>query len=79
MALSERRISALENRIRFPVWIMLVLIGLLTCVIVGYEQRRRFWLIALVTPLMASIVMGLVADLDSSRSACAARARSASQ
>jgi hypothetical protein len=67
MGLSERRISALENRIPFPVWIMLILIALLTCVIVGYEQRRRFWLIALVTPLMASIVMGLVADLDSSR------------
>ena len=31
-------------------------------------QRRRFWPVAVVIPLMIAIVMGLIADLDSPRS-----------
>jgi hypothetical protein len=48
--------------------LMLSLISLLTCLTFGYGQRQRFWLVAVVSPLMIAIVMGLVADLDSPRS-----------
>ena len=66
--LSEERLAALENRIPSAIWLMLTLISLLTCLTVGYSLRRRFVLSMLVTPLMISIVMALVADLDSPRS-----------
>jgi hypothetical protein len=44
------------------IWLMLLLIALMTCFTFGY------WLVAVVSPLMNAIVMGLIADLDSSRS-----------
>jgi hypothetical protein len=66
--LSEKRLSALENRIPYAIWLMLFLIAMLTCLTFGYGQRTRFWLVAIITPLMIAIVMGLIADLDSSRS-----------
>jgi hypothetical protein len=44
---------------------MLLLIALMTCCTFGYWQRKRFWLVAVVSPLMIAIVMGLIADLDS--------------
>ena len=66
--LSEERLAALENRIPSAIWLRLTLISLLTCLTVGYSLRRRFGLSMLVTPLMISIVMALVADLDSPRS-----------
>jgi hypothetical protein len=65
---SEERQAALENRIPGSIWLMLVLISLLTCLTVGYSVRRRFVFSMIVTPLMISIVMALVADLDSPRS-----------
>src|ERR1051326_7291191 len=43
------------------------LIAVLTSLTFGYGQRRRFWLIAIISPLMIAIVMGLIADLDSPR------------
>ena len=66
--LSEKRLNALENRIPPTVWLMLVWIACLTCLTSGYAQSRRFWLTTIVSPLMIAIVMGFVADLDSSRS-----------
>ena len=66
--LSEKRLTALENRIPATIWLMLLLIALMTCFTFGYWQRKRFWLVAVVSPLMIAIVMGLIADLDSSRS-----------
>ena len=50
--LSEKRLAALENRIPTTIWLMLSLIAFLTCFTFGYGQRRRFWLVAVVTPLM---------------------------
>jgi len=66
--LSEKRLTALENRIPATIWLMLLLIALMTCFTFGYWQRKRFWLVAVVSPLMIATVMGLIADLDSSRS-----------
>jgi hypothetical protein len=66
--LSEKRLTALENRVPPTIWLMLLLIAFVTCLPLGYWQRRRFWLVAVVIPLMIAIVMGLIADLDSPRS-----------
>lgn len=66
--LSEKRMATLENRIPPSIWMMLVLISFLTCFIVGLGVRRRFWVMTLVWPLMISIVLALIADLDSPRS-----------
>jgi hypothetical protein len=53
--LCEKRLTALENRIP-AIWLMLLLIAFLTCFTFGYWQRRRFWLVAVVIPLMVAIV-----------------------
>ena len=66
--LSEKRQAAFERRIPPSIWLLLVLISMLTCLTFGYGQRRRFWMVAVISPLMVAIVMGLIADLDSPRS-----------
>ena len=66
--MSEKRLSGLENRIPISIWIMLLSISILTCTTVGYSARLRFWMVWIVSPLMISIVMGLIADLNSPRS-----------
>jgi hypothetical protein len=66
--LSEKRLSMLENRVPTPIWVMLILISFLTCLTVGMSVRRRFWYVMMISPLMISIVMALIADLNSPRS-----------
>jgi len=65
--LAEKRMAALENRIPPTIWIMLIVIGVMTCLMFGYATRRQFWLVSLITPLMIAVVIGLIADLDSPR------------
>ena len=62
---SEKRVAAVENRVPIPIWIMLVLVSVATCLMVGLDMKRRFWVTILVWPLMICIVMALIADLDS--------------
>jgi hypothetical protein len=62
--LDDKRLAALENRVPSAIWDMLVLLSVLTCLMVGYSQRRRFLPAMLVPPLMIAIVMTLIADLD---------------
>lgn len=62
---SEKMVAALENRVPVPIWILLVLVAMATCLMVGLDMRRRFWITTLVWPLMICIVIGLIADLDS--------------
>jgi hypothetical protein len=66
--LSEKRLAILENRVPPPIWIMLTLISFLACLTVGMSVRRRFWYVMMITPLMISIVMSLIADLNNPRS-----------
>jgi hypothetical protein len=62
--LDSKRTAAGENRVPKPIWIMLFLMGVLACLSFGFSLRRRFILSMLVAPLMISIVMALIADLD---------------
>src|SRR5277367_3617896 len=64
---SEKRVSARENRIPGAAWFMLIVMSALTCLTVGYSLQKRFWFVMLLTPLMIAIVLTLVADLDSPR------------
>jgi hypothetical protein len=43
--LSQKRMAALENPIPQTIWLMLALIGVLTCLMFGYAARCRFWLV----------------------------------
>jgi len=66
--LSEKRLAALEARIPLAIWLMLAFVAVLTCFLTGYSMRRRFVLVMLISPLMISVVLSLIADLDSPRS-----------
>jgi hypothetical protein len=65
--LSEKRMAMLENRVPPAIWVMLLLISLLTCFTTGMSVRRRFWFVMMLSPLMISIVIALIADLNSPR------------
>jgi hypothetical protein len=65
--LRDKRVAVLENRIPRSLWFMLVFIALLTCLTVGYSQRRRVHYAMWVPPLAIAMVMMLIADLDTSR------------
>jgi cytosine/uracil/thiamine/allantoin permease len=65
--LKDKRVATLEHRIPGSIWFMLVFIALLTCLTVGYSQRRRLLTSMGVPPLAIALVMMLIADLDSSR------------
>ena len=62
--LEAKRVAARRNRVPVPIWIMLFLLSILACLSFGFSLRRRFLLSMLVAPLMISIVMALIADLD---------------
>ena len=65
--LSEENQAALENRIPRAIWFTLVLIALLGSLMLGFGLQRRNWIPILIAPLTISIVMTLIADLDSPR------------
>jgi Protein of unknown function (DUF4239) len=64
IVLDDKRLAAAENRVPGEVWLMLISLSFLLCMLVGYCQRRRLLLTLFVTPLVISIVITLVADLD---------------
>ncbi len=66
--LDAKRREALEDHIPTTVWVMLASISLLTSFTVGFAMPRRFWFSILVTPLMISVVLALIADVDAPRS-----------
>jgi hypothetical protein len=65
--LSEKRLATLENRVPVAIWVLLGLVGMLSCLMIGVTQRRRFWLVLAVSPLTIAIVLALIADLDAPR------------
>jgi Protein of unknown function (DUF4239) len=62
--LEAKRVAARRSRVPISIWVMLFLLSLLACLSFGFSLRRRFLLSMVVTPLMISIVMALIADLD---------------
>jgi len=66
--LDSQRLAALENRIPLSVWMLITIVALIAVFTRGLELRRRFWLAFLLGPMTIAIAVGLIADLDSSRS-----------
>jgi hypothetical protein len=65
--LTEKRLATVENRVPAAIWLLLAFVGTLSCLMIGVTQRRRFWLVSVVSPLAIAVVMALVADLDAPR------------
>ena len=65
--LIEQRLAAEEKRIPVAIWLVVMLISALTCFVVGYSMRERFFLGMLVVPLTVAIVLSLVSELDNPR------------
>ncbi|HVG26717.1 MAG TPA: hypothetical protein VM865_03845 [Acidobacteriaceae bacterium] len=65
---SEERTAALENRIPVSAWLMLLFIGLVSSILVGFETGSRWFVLKLVLPVVVAAALSLTFDLDSSRS-----------
>ncbi len=65
--LVEQRLAAEEKHIPAAIWLVMILIATLTCFVVGYGMRQRFFLGMLVVPLMVAIVLSLASELDNPR------------
>jgi len=65
--LVEQRLAAEEKRIPAVIWLVVISISALTCFVVGYSMRQRFFLGMLVVPLTVAIVLSLVSELDNPR------------
>jgi hypothetical protein len=63
--LHEKRISAFENRVPRPVWLLIFCVALIAVFARGSTLSGRFWLTLLIAPLTVAIVIALIADLDS--------------
>jgi len=63
----EQRLAAAEKRIPSPIWMILIVISVLTCLVVGLSLRRRLLLAMLVVPLTVAIVLTLISELDNPR------------
>ena len=66
--LDAKRIEALEDRIPPSVWVVLTIISLVASLLTGSFSHRRMSVTLLLVPIVLSVVMTLIADLDSSRS-----------
>lgn len=64
--LEEERVAALENRIPGSLWFLILSVSVIALFSRGLTLKGRFWLTLVLVPITIAIVVGLVADLDSS-------------
>src|SRR5262249_28756484 len=62
--LHEKRIAAFENRIPYPIWLLIISISLIAVFTRGTTVSSRFWLTLILVPVTIAIVVALIADLD---------------
>jgi hypothetical protein len=62
--LHEKRVAALENRIPYSIWMLIIFVSLITVFARGLTLTRRFWLTLVLIPLTIAIVVALTDDLD---------------
>jgi len=62
--LHGKRVSALENRIPRPVWLLVFSVAVIALFTRGLTLAGRFWLTLVLAPLTIAIVVALLADLD---------------
>ena len=63
--ISEKRLATFENRVPKAVWLIIAVVAIFQAFAAGFSLRRRFWFSLVMTPLVISVVMALIADLDS--------------
>jgi hypothetical protein len=63
--LHEKRVSALENRIPFSIWLLIFCVSTIAIFSRGLTLKRRFWMTVVLAPLTIAIVITLIADVDS--------------
>lgn len=59
--------AAWLNRIPAAAWALLVSTALLANLLLGYRERRTDWLVLMVLPMIVSIALFLIADIDTPR------------
>jgi hypothetical protein len=62
--LKTRRAEIYDNRIPGSAWILLLFIGIMSCLLVGYGIGTRWWLLWVLPVVVAGTLM-LISDLDS--------------
>lgn len=62
---SERRLTAFENRVPKSVWIIIVIVAVFQGFAGGFSLKRKLWFSLLAAPLVVAVLMALIADLDS--------------
>jgi len=65
--IDSERLAALQNRIPSTVWVLIFVVAVIAVFTRGLALKRRFWLTLVLAPITIAIVVGLIADLDSSR------------
>jgi hypothetical protein len=64
IGVSEKRLTAFENRVPTEVWSIILLVAIFQSFITGYSLKRKIWLTLIGIPLVVAAVMALIADLD---------------
>jgi hypothetical protein len=59
--------AAWRNRIPVSAWVLMVAISIGCNTLIGYRARRTDWLVFLILPIVVSISLFLIADLDTPR------------
>jgi len=62
---SEKRLSAFENRVPKSVWMIIVVVAIFQGFAGGFSLKRKLWFSLMAAPLVIAVVMALIADLDS--------------
>ena len=62
--LHEKRISALENRVPRPIWLLIFCVSIIAVFTRGLTLARRFWLMFLLAPLTTALLIAFIADVD---------------
>jgi hypothetical protein len=64
---SEKRLAAFENRVPKTVWLIIFIVAISQSFVTGFSLKRKLWFSLVMTPIVISVVMALLADLDSPR------------
>lgn len=62
--LHEKRVAAFENRVPQAAWVLVISVSFIAVFTRGATLPSRFWLTLILLPITISIVVALIADLD---------------
>jgi len=62
--LHEKRVASFENRVPQAVWVLVISVSFIAVFTRGATLPSRFWLTLILLPITISIVVALIADLD---------------